>query len=324
MYKASLIVPLPEAIDKGEAYWVFVIFFHSAHLYWIYNSSGNSNWFASLGAQTVKNLPAMQEMWVQSLGRKDPLEKGMAMHSSILAWRIPWAEEPGRLQCMGSQRAGHDWVTNIHSRNLHILRLRVPNTCRRQWQATPGLLPGKSHWPRSLVGCSPWGLKESDTTEWLNFPFSLSCIGEGHGNPLQCSCLENPRDGGAWWAAVYGVAQSRTRLKRLSSSSSAKHYSKCLYIFSFNIQNSMRKVGGFFFTSREFDMEKFTQIVYKNLNSGLSVSKGYHLVHWTWYLVADSRKCIICWVCKDKSEVVLAVHEKVMIIFQLGPNFWIM
>ena len=66
----------------------------------------------------------------------------------------------------------------------------------------------------------PQGRVESDTTEQLHFHFSLSCIGEGNGNPLQCSCLENPRDGGAWWAAVYGVAQSRTRLKRLSSSSS--------------------------------------------------------------------------------------------------------
>ena len=95
-------------------------------------------------------------------------------------------------------------------------------TClwRRQWHPTPVLLPGKSHGRRSLVGCSPWGREESDTTEGLHFPFSLSCIGEGNGNPLQCSWLENPRDGGAWWAAVYGVAQSRTRLKRLRSSSS--------------------------------------------------------------------------------------------------------
>ena len=91
---------------------------------------------------------------------------------------------------------------------------------RRQWQPTPVLLPGKSHGRRSLVDCSPWGLEESDTTERLHFHFSLSCIGEGNGNPLQCSCLENPRDGEAWWAAVYGVAQGRTRPKRLSSSSS--------------------------------------------------------------------------------------------------------
>ena len=98
---------------------------------------------------------------------------------------------------------------------------------RRQWHPTPVLLPGKSHGWRSLVGYSPWGRKESDTTERLHFHFSLSCIGEGNGNPLQCSCLENPRDGGAWWAAVYGVAQSRTRLMRLSSSSSrlATHFS---------------------------------------------------------------------------------------------------
>ena len=88
------------------------------------------------------------------------LEKAMAPHSSTLAWKIPWMEEPGR-QSMGSLRVGHNWGTSL----------------------------------------------------------SLSFIGEGNGNPLQCSCLENPRDGGAWWAAVYGVAQSRTQLKRLSSSS---------------------------------------------------------------------------------------------------------
>ena len=93
--------------------------------------------------------------------------KAMAPHSSTLAWKIPWTEEPGRLQ----------------------------------------------------DPCSPWGRKESDTTERLHFHFSLSCIGEGNGNPLQCSCLENPRDGRAWWASIYGVAQSRTRLKRRSSSS---------------------------------------------------------------------------------------------------------
>ena len=89
---------------------------------------------------------------------------------------------------------------------------------RRQWQPTPVLLPGKSHGRRSLVGCSSWGREESDTTERLHFHFSLSRTGEGNGNPLQCSFLENPRDGRAWWAAIYGVAQSRTRLKRLSSS----------------------------------------------------------------------------------------------------------
>ena len=90
---------------------------------------------------------------------------------------------------------------------------------RRQWHPTPVFLLGKSHGQRSLVGCSPWGRKVSDRTERIHFPFSLSCIGEGNGNPLQCSCLKNPRDGGAWWAAIHGVAQSWTRLKQLSSSS---------------------------------------------------------------------------------------------------------
>ena len=87
---------------------------------------------------------------------------------------------------------------------------------RRQWHPTPVLKPGKSHGWRSLVGCRPWGREETDTT----FHFSLLCTEEGNGNPLQCSYPENPRDGGAWWAAVYGVAQSQTQLKRLSSSSS--------------------------------------------------------------------------------------------------------
>ena len=94
------------------------------------------------------------------------------------------------------------------------------------------LLPGKPHGWRSLVGCSPWGHEELDMTERLHFPFSLSCIGEGNGNPLQCSCLENPRDGGAWWAVVYGVAQSWTRLKRLSSSSSNASQNLCTVLFA--------------------------------------------------------------------------------------------
>ena len=106
------------------------------------------------------------------------------------------------------------WANYWSSLNLGLLIYR-----RRQWHPTPVLLPGKSHRWRSLVGCSPWDCKESDTTEHLHFHFSLSWIGEGNGNPLQCSCLENPRDWGAWWAAVYRVAQSRTRLKWLSSSS---------------------------------------------------------------------------------------------------------
>ena len=92
---------------------------------------------------------------------------------------------------------------------------------RRQWQPTPVLLSGKSHGLRNLVGCSPWGHEESDVTERLHFHIWLSCIGEGNGNPLQCSWLENPRDGGAWWAAVYGVAQSWTWLSDLAAAAAA-------------------------------------------------------------------------------------------------------
>ena len=112
----------------------------------------------------------------------------------------------------------------------------VINWLLRQWHPTPVLLPGKSHGPRTLVGCSPWDCWESDMTERLHFHFSLSYIGEGNGNPLQCSCLENPRDGGTCWAGIYGAAQSRTRLMWLSSSSKVngnilylQNLSQCLF-----------------------------------------------------------------------------------------------
>ena len=120
------------------------------------------------------------------------------------------------MQSMESLRVGHDWATS--------LSLFTFIHWRRKWQPTPVFLPGKSHGRRSLVGYSPWGREESDTTERLHFHFSLWCTGKGNGIPLQCSCLENPRDGGAWWAIVYGVAQSQSRLKRLSSSSSRLYY----------------------------------------------------------------------------------------------------
>ena len=101
----------------------------------------------------------------------------------------------------------------------NTLTVSMETIWRRQWHPTPVLLPGKSHGRRSLTGCSPWGRQESDMTERLDFHFSLSWIGEGNGNPLPCSCLENPREREAWWASIYGVSQSRTQMKRLSSSS---------------------------------------------------------------------------------------------------------
>ena len=103
----------------------------------------------------------------------------------------------------------------ISSTNFLILSLgfSMYSVWRRQCHPTLLLLPGKSHGWRNLVGCSPWGHEESAMTEQFHFHFSLSCIGEGNGNPLQCSCVENPRDGGAWWAVVYGVSENWTRLK---------------------------------------------------------------------------------------------------------------
>ena len=121
-----------------------------------------------------------------------------------------WGEPQGACATLLSVTRAHPWNYSSSS-----------SLGRRQWLPTPVFLPGKSHEWRSLVGCSPWGCEELDTTEWLHFHFSLSSIGEGNGNPLQCSCLENRRDGRAWWAAVYGVTQSWTWLKRLSSCSSS-------------------------------------------------------------------------------------------------------
>ena len=113
---------------------------------------------------------------------------------------------------------------------------------RKQWHPTPVLLPGKSRGWRSLVGYSPWGREESDMTQQLHFHFSLSCIGQGNGNPLQCSCLENPRDGGVWWATTYGVAQSRTRLKGLSSK--ARDGSRFLFWFESLCNNNSSNLKG--------------------------------------------------------------------------------
>ena len=111
----------------------------------------------SLVAQRLKRLPEMQETRVQSLSREDPLEKEMAPHSSILAWRIPWREEPGRPQSMGSQIVRHYWATSLSLFSfMHW---------RRKWQPTPVFLPGESQGRGSLMGCHLWSHTESDTTE---------------------------------------------------------------------------------------------------------------------------------------------------------------
>ena len=130
--------------------------------------------------------------------------------------RQHWNTESG---CQGigkSPSCGLRQNTTRGQQKAYEITDSAPFPNRRQWHPTPVLLPGKSHGRRSLGGCSPWGREESDMTQRLPFQFSLSCIGQGDGNPFQCFCLDNPRDGGAWWAAVYGVTQSWTRLKRLS------------------------------------------------------------------------------------------------------------
>ena len=141
----------------------------------------------------------------------------MATHSSILAWRIPWTEEPGGLQSMGR--------------------------------------------------------KESDTTEQLHFHFSLSCIGEGNGNPLQCSCLENPRDGGTWWAAVYGIAQSRTRLKRLSSSSSSSSSSSQAYHLSGVLRYAFKA-----FSVKQSTCYRISQLIQRVATCKLSKTKWFTML----------------------------------------------
>ena len=148
----------------------------------------------------VNNLPTAAE---------DTGDKGYIPRSG----RCPGGGNGNPLQysCLENPMDREAWWDTIHRVAESQTQLKRFSTHRMgKWQPTPVLLPGKPHGQRSLVGCSPWGHEESDITERLHFHFSLSCIGEGNGNPLQCSCLENPRDSGAWWAAVYGVAQSRT------------------------------------------------------------------------------------------------------------------
>ena len=120
---------------------------------------------------------------------------------------------------------------------------------RRAWRPTPIFFPGESQRQKSLASYSPWDSKELDRTERLLFHFSLSCIGEGNGNPLQYSSLENPRDGGAWWAPIYGVAQSRTGLKWLSSSSSSSRLNEVFWGIAKCGDKHWNRVQEFFFSS---------------------------------------------------------------------------
>ena len=125
----------------------------------------------------------------------------MAPHTSTLAWKI-------------SPMDGGAWWATVLGVAKSQARLSdfTFTYWRKKWQPTPVFLPGESQGQRSLVGCPLWGHTESDTTEAMKRLSMHACVGEGNGIPLQYSCLENPRDKGAWWAAIYGVAKSRTRL----------------------------------------------------------------------------------------------------------------
>ena len=141
------------------------------------------HFLASLVAQRLKRLPAMWETWVRSLGGEDTLEKEMATHSSILAWRIPWTEEPGGQQPTGSQRVGHDWATSLSL--SHFMRGFPGGASGKNLTANAGHVRDASSIPGS--GRSPGG---------------------GHSNPLQYSCLENPMEREAWQAADHSVAKT--------------------------------------------------------------------------------------------------------------------
>ena len=160
----------------------------------------------------------------------------MAPHSSTLAWKIPWTEEPGRLQSMGLWRVGLDWVTSLS--------------------------------------------------------LSLSCIGEGTGNPVQCSCLENPRDGGAWWAAIYGVTQSRTWLKRLSSTSSS----------SWIIKNKIKQAWALWSSQASC-----CYTWYGNSSHSITLHNCLHLCDLIWSTFG--RTCYYIYITEEKK---MATHSSVL------------
>ena len=166
------------------------------------------------GAHTLKR-PELPKGFLQSTFKSQELGvwKGEFLGSVISLCSILWPAD-GEVTAVSQgltlsvfrlqETWGHVFV---------VIKELISSICwkrRRQWHPTPVLLPGESHGWRSLEGGSSWGRWESDTTERLHFYFSLSCNGEGNGNPLRCSCLDSPRDGEAWWAAIYGVAESNT------------------------------------------------------------------------------------------------------------------
>ena len=172
------------------------------------------SWTPSLSLNALTPMESPSGIWAS---RKDHPSLG---HTAAMAhrdkrWRMPGSRKPQPLAGPWSHSNGSQVGSGISSQVLPPGLAALSRRTIGEGNGTPlQYSSGKSHGRRSVVGCSPWGREELDTTERLHFHFSLSCIGEGNSNPLQYSCLENPRDGGAWWAAVCGVTQSRTPMEK--------------------------------------------------------------------------------------------------------------
>ena len=174
-------------------------------------------WNGIISAQRLRIHMQMQEMWIPSLGQEGPLEKEVTTHSSTLAWNIPWIEEPGGLQSVGSQRVGRGWETeqtHTYSTQAFVLDFISHNIFKIYWFPLCYWvifmgLPGGNH------GRGPACQSRLDVRNAGSVPGSGRSPGGGNGYTFQYSCLENPIDSGAWWAAVHGVTKSWTRLKQL-------------------------------------------------------------------------------------------------------------
>ena len=182
------------------------------------SSENNSQWNSELGQWGDKwfrdSCKLQASQWI-SMALLGMVSKVRLENLPFLFSRSPMEMGEERKENTYVNENGSWWLItdhkNVKNETMIVLIVTWPelNVPRRRWRPTPVLSPGKSHGQRSLVGCSPWGREESDTTEWLPFHFSVSWIEEGNGNPLQCSCLENPRDGGTWWAArLWGRTES--------------------------------------------------------------------------------------------------------------------
>ena len=182
--------------------------------------------WASLVAQLVKNPPALQETLLWYLGWENPLEEGMAIHSSILAWRIPWTGKPSGLQSIGSQRIREDW-NHLAGSHPSFVKWLLHNSGKGYATDSTKVSPlGQRSFPRCWGAghlCDMGPAEPCSILDWVQQSLSLyrqklgKWFREGNGTPLQYSCLENSTDRGAWWATVHRVTKNQTWLKQLST-----------------------------------------------------------------------------------------------------------